>query len=437
MIQDETDKESPKKDPDIISTFESWMLTQGVISRGFDDPLPKERKGARRKFWHWSQIQIMFFGFGLRSFILLLLPLLPTKIQSIKWIPLLLGDHLYTLGLPMRQMWFALCFYYSFLCFILRVLIRRLDLTGKMTFITDYRFIKTKYAESSLRIPREGIEKLKKKMKFCHFIYRGFAISIYSTTFGNLAISLALQVYQTRSIVRALIGSFWITYQMFWVQNVVPLLCEVLFFEYLSCQVIEMRFAKVINDCLQKLKNRKQNLYASVLTCLGILKDLDHTCSKVAEYNLQVKWMLWYIYHIFVPTAATASYVIFTGEFPNWMSFALVLTMSINQLGLICSYLFFARTIARFSRSCFVSLFSIQTRHGIAFPVRLQVMIRKRIKHLTNKKFPVAFTCGDNFPITSDSFMEFIMNIITFVIMLLEAILNLQSVDVVSGNEVP
>jgi hypothetical protein len=421
-------------DTDLVSTFERWMLDQYVISRRFDEPLPKENETNRRRFMGWVWIQVMFFGFGTRALMLLILPVMPERIQAMKWIPVVLGDSLYTLGIPMRQMWFSLCFYYSLVCFILRVNIRRLDLKGQMSFVTDYRFLKTEYAESTFRVTFTEIQSLRRQMKLFGYAYRLFAVGIYGTTFGNLAISLVLQIHETRSIVRVVSGLFWISYQMFWVQNVVPLLCEILFFLYMTCRVIETRFAKVIENCNERLQRKGDELYLQVLTSIGIIKDLDQTCEKVAEYNFQMKMILWYIYHIFVPTAATASYVIFTGEFANWISFALVLAMSIQQLGLICSYLIFARTIARFSRSCFLSFFSLQNQYGIAFPVRVQVMIRKRIKHLTNTKFPVAFSCGNNFPITSDAFMEFIMNILTFVIMMLEAIVNMKLIQTSSDD---
>ena len=421
---------------DLISVFQKWMLEQYTISKRFDEPPPKDKTVRRQRFRGWLMIQGMFIGFGGRALILLVLPLMPENIQAMQWIPLVLGDSIYTLGIPMRQMWFSLCFYYSLVCFALRITMRSLDLKEDLSFVTDYRFLMTEYAESSFKISNKQVESLRKQMKYFQYAYRMFAFGIYSTTFGNLAISLILQVYQTRSIPRFMTGSFWITYQMFWVQNVVPLLCQVLFFLYMSCQVIEMRFAKVIADCHEKLLNRKDNLYRQILTCVEILKDLDHSCLKVAEINNQVKMPLWYIYYIFVPTAATASYVIFTGDFPNWMSFALVLAMSIQQMGLICSYLIFARTIVNYSRGCFVSLFSMQSHLGLIFPVKVQIMIRKRIKHLTNTHKPVAFSCGNDFPITSQVFMDFLFNIMSFVIMMLEAIVNIQlSQNTTAGDD--
>jgi len=56
-------------------------------------------------------------------------------------------------------------------------------------------------------------------------------------------------------------------------------------------------------------------------------------------------------------------------------------------------------------------------------------MVKKRIKHLTNKQWPVALTIGDNFAITSDVCMEYVFNIMSFVIMMLEAIVNLKGVS--------
>ena len=427
---------------DIISKFDQWMVSQYIIRKGFNERFEpeieseenvlKEKKLENNYLRGWLLIQVFISCFAVRALIMLMLPILPLKLQHplvLKWAPIVCGDHIYTLGIPMRQMWFSLVFYYSIVCFALRIIFKQLDKENNLSFVTDFGFLNTKFASQKLSVSKEDVKILRNKAWFCYYVYYAFAVCIYSTVFGNLTISWFLQIHQTMSLIRAMTGLFWMIYHMYWLLIVVPIHCQVLFFLYMSCQVIGMRFDRFIEKCNARLTSnegdKKVNIFKSVIECIRILRDHDQTCFKVSEYNMQMKMMLWYIYHIFCPTAATACYVLFTGNFTNKLSFYLVLFMSIGQLFLIISYLFFSRTIAWYSTSCFIRLFSIQCRQGIEYPVKLQLMVKKRIKHLTNKKWPVALTIGNNFPVTSHVCMEFMFNILTFVIMMLEAIVNM------------
>lgn len=172
---------------DALKYFEAELLRYGMI----DKKLNEIRRGdyEHKITTKWYINQLMFVGFAVRGAILFLQPIFA---PGNTFIPFILGDCIATLGLPLRQMWYALSVYYSIMCFIQRKIIKKAEVENRLDIMLDF-------APGSPEVNHND-ETLRIELNLAVKSYRIFKIVVFVSVYSQMFISLLLNTIKRKSV---------------------------------------------------------------------------------------------------------------------------------------------------------------------------------------------------------------------------------------------
>ena len=401
--------EKYRKPEEVLQFFESEMLYDGMISQKLDALANGETNPKSHGFYWWS-VQVMYFGFALRAFILFLIPIFD---PDNKIFPLVLGDVVVVLGVAFRQMWYSLCINYSFVFATMRFTQKWAEKKGCLHFMTDF--------SPSWAGKREQ-ERLRLKLNLFCIGYSYFKYIIYVLIPGNLLMALFLDTMARKSLLYFCFNSIWVAYHCVWLMFAPSVLFQLYFFMWLATTEASYKL-KTVCETGQKILKLQQLKFAELRQhVVQLSAEFQSAHLSVWKYNRCMKYSFLLFRSLFIPIAAANSYVLFTDTFPNELSRFLCLSVCLNQLVVILLIMSLAAVPRGNSIPVSHVCFSILARKKDQLSAGQKISLLRIVKEITNDHYPVGFTCGDTFPFETRSMMDFIHEVSTAVILSLDMI---------------
>lgn len=405
-----------KAPKEIMKFFESEMLKDCVISCKLEDLInserpqtPKEKSPLKR----WA-VQMMYLAFGLRAAILFSTPILDPGNTLILF---LLGDCLSTLGVAVRQMWYAHSINYSILLSYILVKVRRAEKEKQMQFMTTFT---QRWASQ----PQQ--ERLRFKLNLLYICYYAFNISIYITDIGCLILAIFLDTTRRMSISYFIFNALGILLNIAWILYTPNILIQLFVFMWLSTSDATAKLQRVnkIGQELLMLKAPSKKVIQHMIA--QFVEAFETANSTIRGYNYCMKHFFYLFRNLYIPIAAANSFVLFTGTFPNQITYLLVFGLSLSQLVMI--YFFMSLASTPYDKSVPISrtALSIMARMKDHLSRNQKYSFLKVIKKIRSTSFPVGYTCGDTFAFETRSMAEFIQEVMMAAILALDLIKGIQ-----------
>ena len=406
-----------KSPQEVLSSFEADMLKDGVITERLAI-LRQEREGPEKRVRRLEMIQVVYIVFGVRALIIFMTPIVAPKNT---FLPLVLGDSISVMGLAVRQMWYSLCFHYSILYAVFRLTMKWAEDKKHLNFMTDYA--------PNIWI-QSDLEAIRSKLNLCMIMHRMFNVLIYTTVGGTLCLTLVLETVDKRSLPHFFFSVFWALMNGCWIWSGPRLLIPVFFFVWLANREVCGKL-QAVNDSGQDILKLLSSHLPKQRTVVNnkiesLLDEFDDATMTITQYNRTLKHLFLVFRFLFMPIAATNCYIFFAGQFPNLLSRYLILILSMSQLVIIYFFMSLAPLPRQHAAPISEVLFSIQSRMSGLLKGRQRVRLLRAVHRIMNKQHPVGYTCGSVFSFESKSMIEFMLDISSCTIMMLQIIFQIQ-----------
>ena len=401
--------ENYRKPEEVLEFFESEMLKDGLISQKLED-LANGKTSPKSHGWSWWAVQLLYFGFALRAVILFAIPIL---VPDNTIIPLVLGDGISVLGVAVRQMWYSLSMNYSFVFATIRFTQKWAEKKGRLHFMTDF---------SPTWASKPEQKRLRFKLNLFYIGYSYFNYIIYASIVGNLSLSLVLDTMARKSVLHFCINLAWAAYNCTWMLFAPSILIQLFLFMWLATTEATHKLKTVRDTGQEILKLQRQKSTELKQHVVQMSAEFESAEIAVRKYNSCMKYSFLLFRSLFIPIAATNSFVLFTGTFPNLLSRFLCLSLCLNQLVVI----YFVMSLAAIPHENSIPVsriyLSILTRKRDQLSAGQKVSLLRIVKEITSVNHAVGFTCGDTFAFEKRSMMDFIQEVSTAVILSLQMI---------------
>ena len=387
----------------VLKSLEDVTLTYGHTSRPFRE-IGHDQRVRRRWFALFA-----YFIFMMRG---LLLVTKPYSYPDNPMIGFLLGDHLASLGYPLRQMWYGLAFIYSGFSIYTIMIVRMGEAGNEVSFMTDFAMEKW---QTWTWITGSDVDELASRLHFLLLIYRiGFCTCVGSC-WVVLVMSLALETVEYMDGFRFLCSSFWMIVNVVWAPYTVSLV-HFLLYIWLSSQVVIKKLHAAEAHALSSVQ-QKEALH-SVLEISHCLQCLKEAADLTNLYNRTMSQYLQGVFFGLMLSSAAALMILFTGEFVSILVFYVTAVLSLTQVLFIFSIIHTSTGPLRVSSKLIPLVFSALARQPL-LPARLRRQGLHVLKQLTDTRRPIGFTCGQHFPMSTQSMAHFSSEVFLYVILLL------------------
>ena len=339
-------------------------------------------------------------------------------------VPFVLGDSVAVLGVAVRQMWYSLCVNYSILFAAIRLTMAWAESRQYLTFLTDY---------APHTLITGDLEKIRSKMNVSVFAYRCFNTVIYATIAGTLALALSIELLEKKSLPQLCVSLLWSLIHGYWVIHGPSLVLPILFFAWLAGREVceKLQIMLTLGQEVMKQVPHAQERHISLMRnkIEHLFDDFEVVSSKVKQYNRTLKYLFMFFRYLFLPICAADCYVLFAGQFPNFLVQLIILILSLSQLVAI-SFIMSLSPLPRQSALPICELlFSIQARMGRYISHGQKVRLLRMVHKIRNERNPVGYTCGEEFAFETKSMVELCMEISVTTILFLQMVPHITSAD--------
>lgn len=392
----------PRSVGEALKSLEKVTLKYGYLS------CPLDRVGQDNEVRkRWLAIAA-YFAFMVRGLILTTHPI-SCPAQPI--VCLVLGDHVSMLGYPVRQMWNGLAFIYSAFCIYNITILTSGARRNKLKFMTDFAPRNSRIVEASLQA--DGL--------WFRILLTGYHmgfLSCVASCYAALLISFLLESIHHQDVLRMICSCFWMIYNMVWATYTVSVV-HFLLYIWLSGEVVASKLRQAERHA--RLSIQQKGPLDSTLELVYCLKLVIKAADQTNTHNQTMNEFIQGVYYGFMLSSATALMVLFSGGFANIFVFGIIAILVVTQVLFIFSIVHIATIPTRASKNLIPLLYSALCRQQ-SLPVRFRRQGLQMLELMTNPRTEIAFTCGQHFPMSTESMAAFTREVILNVMLLLTVI---------------